>query len=158
MTAAVPTKLKLLRGNPAHRPIKREPEPIALARVPDPPDYLDDDAAGEWRRVAPELHRLGLLTLVDTQSLATYCQAYGRWLAAERGIAAMAENDHKLSGLVARNEKGNLIPNPLVIVSREAARDMVKFAVQLGMTPLARMKLASDTAKPPGKFNGLVAS
>jgi phage terminase small subunit len=45
-----------------------------------------------------------------------------------------------------------------VIVSREAARDMVKFAVQLGMTPLARMKLASDTAKPPGKFNGLVAS
>jgi P27 family predicted phage terminase small subunit len=158
MTAPVPARLKLLRGNPGHQPVKIEPEPIAPAGVPAAPADLDDIAAAEWRRVAPEVFRLKLLTIVDTQPLAAYCQAYGRWIAAERGIAAMAEHDHKFAGLCARNEKGNLIQNPLVVVSREAARDMVKFAGQFGLTPISRARLAIGPAKPASKFDGLLAN
>jgi P27 family predicted phage terminase small subunit len=154
----VPTRLKLLRGNPGHRPIEREPEPIMAAGVPAPPDDLDEIAAAEWRRIAPEVFRLKLLTIVDTQPLAAYCQAFGRWIVAERGIATMAEHDPKFAGLVARNEKGNLIQNPLVVVSREAARDMVKYAGQFGLTPVSRARLAIGPAKPASKFDGLLAN
>jgi phage terminase small subunit len=55
MTAPVPARLKLLRGNPGNQPVRVELEPIALASIPDPPDYLLDDAVTEWRRVAPHL-------------------------------------------------------------------------------------------------------
>jgi P27 family predicted phage terminase small subunit len=154
----VPTKLKLLRGNPGQRPIRPEPEPIALASVPDPPDYLLDDAAGEWRRVAPELHRLGLLTIVDLHTLTAYCSAYGRWIAAERVIAELARSDKKFGGMAARNDAGHIVQNPIVQVAARAARDMVQFAVQLGMTPVARMKLAAGPVKKASKFDGLVAS
>jgi P27 family predicted phage terminase small subunit len=45
---------------------------------------LEADAAAEWARVAPMLHRLGLLTKIDGQALATYCQTWGRWREAEQ--------------------------------------------------------------------------
>jgi P27 family predicted phage terminase small subunit len=128
------------------------------AHVPEVPDNLCEDAKTEWRRTAPELYRLKLLTICDLTTFTSYCTAYGRWIAAERGIAAMAEHDHKFAGLVTRNEKGNLVQNPLVRTAHEAANDMLKFAMQLGMTPVARMKLAIGPNKAPGKFNGLVAS
>ena len=55
-----PTHLKLLRGNPGKRPIRPEPQPEQPPTPPEPPDFLTGYAFDEWRRVAPELHRLGL--------------------------------------------------------------------------------------------------
>jgi P27 family predicted phage terminase small subunit len=158
MTAPVPARLKLLRGNPGNQPIRPEPEPIQLASIPDPPDYLLPDAVTEWRRDAPELYRLGLLTLVDVNTLAAYCSAYARWLIAERSIKAIAAHDTKFSGLAARNDNGHIIANPIVGVAARASCEMVKYAMQLGMTPLARTRLAAGPVKKAGKFDGLVAS
>lgn len=80
----VPFPLKVLRGNPGKRPMKREPQPEQAIEVPAPPPFITGYAADEWWRTAPELHRLGLLTRIDVPSLAAYCHAYGQWrLAAE---------------------------------------------------------------------------
>jgi hypothetical protein len=50
-----PAHLKLLRGNPGQRPVKREPEPASLQELPEPPEFLDHDArvsgtesSGSW--------------------------------------------------------------------------------------------------------------
>jgi P27 family predicted phage terminase small subunit len=67
--------------------------------VPEPPPFLVGYAADEWWRVAPELHRLGLLTLVDVMPLAAYCEAYKRWRTAEELLATMAEKDAVTGGL-----------------------------------------------------------
>lgn len=40
----------------------------------------------EWKRIAEALNRIGLLTQVDRAALAAYCQAYGRWMEAERKL------------------------------------------------------------------------
>jgi phage terminase small subunit len=84
----VPTKLKLLRGNPGKRAVnRREPAPKAAIEVPTPPDFLNERAAQEWLYIARELVVLGLLTSIDHAGLAAYCDLYalhGRASAARR--------------------------------------------------------------------------
>ena len=69
----VPTNLKLLRGNPGHQVLNtNEPQPLLAPDPPRPPAYLDGHAAEEWDRLAAELYRLKLLTIVDVAALAAY--------------------------------------------------------------------------------------
>src|SRR5215203_2781848 len=127
----VPGPLKLLRGNPGKRPLSVEPQPSRTV-LPKPPEYLSADAEAEWHRIAPELYHLGLLTLVDVNPFAAYCQAYARWVTAERGIAKAAEDDPVNGGLVIRSSEGNLYQNPLVGIANKAAADMVRYSTEFG--------------------------
>ena len=95
-----PTHLRLLRGNPSKRPIKPEPEPMRSEEVPEPPPFVVGYAADEWRRIAPELHRMKLLSILDVMPLAAYCAAYQRWRTAEEVTARMAEQDPGTHGLL----------------------------------------------------------
>ena len=150
----VPTNLKLLRGNPGQRRIYPEPQPLVPADVPEPPIHLGDDGRAEWSRVAPELLHLGLLTVVDFSALSAYCQAYDRWVVAERLLAEMAAADPKRRALLVKTQ-GGFGQNPLVRVAATAARDMMSFAAQFGLTPTARRHLAAKGDKPTAKFDGL---
>ena len=96
----IPTHLKVLRGNPGHQALRpeREPDYEAAADIPEPPAFLMPVAKDEWRRIATGLYHLGLLTLVDENPLAAYCQAYARWVTAEASLAKMAERDLLTSG------------------------------------------------------------
>ena len=153
----VPIPLKVLRGNPGRRDLPIEPQP-SRDEIPEPPEYLSADAAIEWRRLAVELFRLGLLTLVDVHPFAAYCQAYGRWITAERAIAQMAKNDLLTGALMIKTSNGNAIQNPLVGTANKAASDMVRYASEFGLTPVARTRIAANRMqKPAGKFDGLIA-
>ena len=81
-----PTALKIIEGNPGKRPI-RGSEPKPLATQPSCPAHLSPTAKAEWKRLAQTLNRVGLLTQADRAALAAYCQAYGRWVEAERKLA-----------------------------------------------------------------------
>lgn len=151
-----PTHLKIIEGNPGKRPIPDEPKPD-IGALPPAPEFLSADAKGEWERVALQLHRLGLLTVVDVPSLGAYCQAYGRWVLAERAIAKMAEHDLLTGGLMIKTTNGNAIQNPLVGTSNKAASDMVRYAAEFGLTPAARARLAiGPFEKTKSKFDGLI--
>ena len=41
------------------------------------PRWLDPEAKAEWKRIAPELKRLGILTVLDGPILAAYCESVG---------------------------------------------------------------------------------
>src|SRR4249920_2704931 len=127
------THLKLLKGNPGKRPIRPEPEPAVPATPPDPPEFLDEHAKNEWWRVAPELHALGLLTVLDLAPFAAYCQAYAHWIAAERAIASMAAEDPETKGLTVTGSAGTRLINPLVKIARCAAADIVRYAGDFGL-------------------------
>jgi P27 family predicted phage terminase small subunit len=153
----IPTHLRLLRGNPGKRAIKPEPEPPVPDKPPEPPLFLSEDAKNEWWRVAPELHALGLLTILDHMPLAAYCEAYSRWVVAERLLATEAENDPETKGLTICGSSGSPIQNPLLKIARNAAADMVRFAGEFGMTPVARSHLsAAGRLSEPSKFDGLL--
>jgi P27 family predicted phage terminase small subunit len=91
------------------------------------------------------------------QVLAAYCQSYGRWVTAERMIAKIASLDPQSNGLLIKNSNGNAMPNPLIFVAINAARDMVKYAAEFGFTPAARTRIAVEqSTKQQSKFSGLL--
>jgi P27 family predicted phage terminase small subunit len=142
-----PTHLKLVAGNAGKRPLNKA-EPKHALSIPSPPAELSDDAKVEWGRVAERLYRAGTLTEVDRSALAAYCQAYGRWIQAERTLAKLAEADKATGGLLIKTSNGNAIQNPLVGIANKAASDMVRYAAEFGMTPSARSRIKAEGQAP----------
>ncbi len=132
-----PTNLKLLQGNPGKRKLnKNEPKPTAKT-IPRPPAHLDVVARSEWRRVAPKLFAIGLLTPVDRSALAAYCVAYSKWVEAERAI--------RDRGMVTVTPNGYPCISAWAVVSNKAMRQMREFMAEFGMTPSSRSRVQVDT-------------
>jgi P27 family predicted phage terminase small subunit len=144
-----PTALKLVKGNPGKRALNKQEAKVQLAQST-PPPFLSGDAKAEWDRVIGTLYVAGLMTELDRAVLAAYCQAYGRWAEAERALARMAAKDDLNRALMVKTVGGNAIQNPLVGIANKAAADMVKYAIEFGMTPSARSKV---NANEPGDAN-----
>lgn len=124
-----PLSLRILEGNPGHRPLpKNEPKPRPVA--PPCPVWLLPAARREWRRVVPELLRLGLLTVVDRAALAGYCQAWAKVEAAERAIAR--------NGLMTEDGKAR----PEVGIAAKEWAMIRAFCAEFGLTPAARTRMA----------------
>ena len=132
-----PSKFKLLKGNPGHRPINEdEPKPRVSPDVPEPPDWLQPYAKAKWNDVAPHLHRVGLLTVLDLTTWAVYCQSYARWRSAEE---SMGENGNTI---VLRDKDGKtraVSRAPQAIVAQAALADMNRFGSQFGLSPSSRI-------------------
>jgi len=126
-----PTKLKKLEGVRADRINENEPEP-GPGKVTCP-RFLSKEAKAEWRRIAPELNRLGLLTPIDRAAFAAYCQSYGRWVQTERLLLE--------KGVIAKGAKGQVIASPLLWISTSASKMMLKFGIEFGLTPSSRSRL-----------------
>lgn len=137
-----PTALKLVKGNPGKRALNKREARVQLAQ-PAPPPFLNDEAKVEWGRVIGTLCAAGLMTELDRAVLAAYCQAYGRWAEAERALARMAAKDEMNRALMVKTTGGNAIQNPLVGIANKAKADMVRYAVEFGMTPSARAKVVA---------------
>ncbi len=125
-----PTALKVLRGTarpdrlPANEP---KPRPVA----PEMPTGLDYYSKQAWKRNAPVLERLGLLTEADADIFYAYCHAFSRYVQANRRlkqIIKIADNNIK----VVRQAE----------VSVENAEHSLRLlANEFGLTPAARGRL-----------------
>lgn len=125
-----------------------KPETVVQAplEAPSAPAHLSEDARIEWDRIVSVLIGLKLMSPMDRAPLAAYCEAYGRWVQAERALRKMAEKDALTRGLVIKTTGGNLIQNPLVGTANKAMADMVRYAAEFGMTPSARARLQNPDA------------
>jgi P27 family predicted phage terminase small subunit len=159
MSHKVPTNLRVLRGNPGKRPLpQNEPKPERPPGPPEPPDFLDAYAAKEWRRIAPELWALGLLTRIDVAHLAGYCYSFSQWKTAAQTLRRMGANDPVMHGqLVKSGESGGASPNPLIWVARSALKDMIRYGAEFGLSPASRAGLAAGEDPRPRRFAGLLA-
>ena len=133
---AKPTTIKLLEGNPGKRRIDPEPQPER--GIPTCPAWLDIEAKREWRRITPELDRLGLLTLIDRTALAAYCQSFARWFHAEK-----ARSEH---GDTMTSESGYVSMRPEVTISQKERALMKSFLVDFGLTPSSRSRISIPEA------------
>ena len=143
-----PTHLRLLQGNPQHRPInKNEPQPTVPENIPDPPDFITGYAMDEWYRVVAELLAMRVLTNADLKTVEVYCQHYARWREAEEVLARVREGDPVMRGFLIKSAtSGVAIENPLVRIARQASLHMLRCAVELGLTPSARAGLSAGSA------------
>lgn len=155
-----PNVIKFKLGNPGKRALKDEPTP-ADNSIPPPPCHLDAYGVEEWDRIASGLNAMGVLYAIDQQVLAAYCSAYSRWRSAEEALQErVAKADgNKLAALIDRTANGTVIQNPLIGIANKAAGDMVRYAGEFGLSPVARARLAIDPKKQPGgKFAGLIGA
>ena len=131
-----PSKLKKLAGNPGRRPLNlAEPEPGGRARCP---GHLSPEAKREWRRLTPELERLGLLTSVDRAALAAYCTCWALAIEAQKAI-------QKHGVLIITD--GRLLKNPVCNVLRDMFAQMRLYEVEFGMTPSSRSRIHVPQAR-----------
>jgi P27 family predicted phage terminase small subunit len=146
-----PTSIRVLQGNPGKRRLPRDEPAPAGAEMPEPPAALSDAARAEWDLIAPALHRMRLLSEVDRQALAAYCEACARWSAAQSAVNEMARSDPRTGGLLIKAPSGIVYENPLVGIARRAALDAVRFGTEFGMTPSARTRVSA--APEPAEEN-----
>src|SRR3970040_350941 len=135
-----PDRLKVLAGNPGKRPLKKAQAKPA-AKGPTCPEGLSPEARAEWRRVAPELVRRGLLTPLDRAAFAAYCQSYAHWQQCQRVVVK--------EGPLYLAAKGRLRERPEVDLARKDGQFRRAFAVEFGLTPSAQSRLSID--EPPAE-------
>ncbi len=136
--------LKVLSGK---EPLTKKTLEILNEEITDPlpPKHLSKREKEIWDMTLKLLRPLRIMKEVDSAVIGAYCSSYAKLESAEKEIQT---SDSNLAGLCVLNDDGNPRGiNPLVLISRDAHKDMVFYAAQLGMTPAARMKMVSGVAK-----------
>jgi P27 family predicted phage terminase small subunit len=130
---------KLLGGTRATR-VGSDPPPAPPGR-PEVPAHLDQVAREEFARTCERLEALKTLSAVDSAVVALYAQTFSRWVEAEKQIAK--------TGLAINSYRGGQTVNPHVRIASSAMREMLRYLVELGLTPAARTR--QRTVEPPGR-------
>lgn len=136
-----PTRLKKLEGNPGKRPLN-EFEPTPKQELLECPSHLTGEAKAEWKRMAPKLYRLGLLSEIDGAAFAAYCQSYALWVE-----ASIKLKDGSYIVLV----NGYPQQNPYLSVMNKAIKEMKAFMTEFGMTPSSRSRISAVPPPPSSK-------
>lgn len=127
-----PTALKILEGNPGKRPLN-ENEPIPPKGIVKCPSWLEPEAKKEWKRLAPSLEAMGVLTQVDLTAFAGYCQAYARWREAEEFLTQ--------HGSIFKTPSGYVQQVPQVSIAQQNLKIMQSFCSEFGLTPATRARI-----------------
>jgi P27 family predicted phage terminase small subunit len=137
----IPFELHRLRGFPGKRRHSPEMRAELPPEPPNPPDFLSAAAKSEWTRLAPELHRLGLLTVLDLGPLAALCEVHGNWATAVAAEAIETDPDVKAV---------------LQSLAADYSRTMLRLSKAFGLTPLSRTRLRGTSPGGPEPFGGLI--
>ena len=130
----LPTSLKLIKGTLQKcRTNKNEPKPPVGA--PAPPKGLSKGAVSEWKRIAPILEDMSLLTGADMAALAGYCELFARWQKAEQEI--------QTGGEVITTPNGSLQISPWVSIAYRSLAEMRKYLSEFGLSPASRSKVTA---------------
>ncbi len=146
----VPDALKRLRGT--LQPCRMNPNaPQPELEIPDCPKHLSDDARAEWDEIAPQLHKLGLLSLIDKSALASYCDSYGRWVQACRRI----NRDGLIVTEIGSTGQETKKANPAIKIAQTEKVLMRQLLIEFGMTPAARSRVDAKPPPDPNPFANL---
>lgn len=140
-----PTHLKIVIGNPGRRPLKEDAiQPEVRDEPPAAPAFLKGEARAEWKRLAPALCTLGLLSILDMGAFASYCLAFGRLVQTEKLLANLAQQDASgRDAILIKTKTGGVAINPAIWLARASASDVVRYAAEFGFTPSSRSRITA---------------
>ena len=133
-----PDEVKRLQGTlRKHRITPNQPVFTGTAKLP---VWLQGHAREEWKRVAPQLRALGMLTAVDLAMFAAYCQAFGDYidLTVRLGnleVTTMTTED------VKERVAAQVHARSVATQRRQAYQQMRECAREFGFTPTSRSTL-----------------
>lgn len=113
------------------------------------PDWLCETGKAEWDRIQDDLIDLNLLTNLDVNQLAIYCDAYAKYIEAAKQI-----NEKGLT-MEYTNKLGatNLVNNPYVQIATKYAEIVKKYCDEFGLSPVSRAKMSIPTKSGTNKDN-----
>lgn len=174
-----PGNVHLLHNNPSKKPIAQllgefKPE----VEIPDSPTWMWPEAKKEWKRLAPELHKYGLVSKLDRGELVRCCMAWAKYVWAEK----MLTRDMKLAASkreafeTAEEEKraaaelkgevyqgaawiggdGFMVPTPngsftysaYWVAGRHAGAEYDKLCASFGLSPSSRSRVQTSDQYP----------
>lgn len=106
------------------------------------------EAAEVWYRVGAELHRLGLLTVVDYDAFSAFCQAVADYRWAQRTLAA--------GKMFIKTPKGFVQEHPAVHVRNRAAEQIRQFGSEFGLSPSARARIVPARQEADDPFEAFL--
>ena len=136
-----PTALKVLEGNPGKRPLNGR-EPVPPRATLKCPAWLMPEAKKEWKRLAPALEAMGVLTMADLTAFEGYCQAYARWKEAEAFITQ--------HGSIFQTPSGYVQQVPQVSIAQQNLKIMQSLCSEFGLTPATRARIIAGAGSEDG--------
>lgn len=102
-------------------------------------DWLDEEAAAEWDRIAKLLRKENKeITGKDLKTLETYCRNYSKWKQCEQTLLK--------EGLTFSTPNGYVQQRPEESISNKAQEKMLQCSKELGLTPAARARMNKNAA------------
>ena len=135
----IPTNIKLLRGTAQPCRIRGDeakPDSDQIA----PPDDLSADALKHWATVVGQVKAAGVMTNLDVQALALYCESYAMW--------RYAHDEIKIRGPIVETPNGFPTQSPYMQIANKAFDQMQKMLTEFGMTPGSRTRVSGVKEKP----------
>lgn len=135
LPAQLPENVTRLRGEVTHSSPKVatvKPRPGKPTR----PSWLTPYGKLVWGRVVKELDPLGLLSPVDRETLAAYCDA--------SSIAKLARDQIHKHGILLVGQKGDLVKNPAWQVFQQSAGILDRLGTKLALNPSSRLRILHD--------------
>lgn len=140
-----PTFLRLIEGNPGHRPLNSD-EPQPEGALIDAPESFTPAQRRLWSSElakAPE----GMLRKLDIGAFSSYIMFYAEMLEADRKIQQL--------GAVVKLKSGQPMQNPYISIRNRANQAMMRAAVELGFTPSSRSRVKIPKQKAKSGFGKL---
>jgi len=138
-----PTTKKKAEGNPGKRPLpKNEPQ---YSGTPERPAGISKAARTEWVRILALLGPVGLATQAEQALLHMYIDAYQRWIEATRRV--------RLDGMVIETAGGTPVQSPYLQIVNKSKDHLLKYLVELGLTPAAKTKVEQGVPLVPEEEN-----
>ena len=143
---AKPTALKLLTGNPGHRPInKQEPEPPKVYAPPAPAGFTEMETA-KWNDLSKQLGGARILTELDLDALEIYCR---EWVNYHEAL-----NDIVARGKLIIAPSGGVMWNPSWSQYKHSMATCRSIMSEFGMTPSTRTSIvAIGDSKGKGEWD-----
>jgi P27 family predicted phage terminase small subunit len=143
-----PPELKLLKGGRDHRPLDITTLFRPEVAAPSAPSWLLPEARKAWRRLAPELLRYNLLSLVDRDAFAMLCQTIGRLEMIERSLRgrqmlAESAGRDQLDALLDTTPNGLRVQSAAYQILNREQQKLHRLLEGFGLRPDARAKVTA---------------
>jgi len=152
----LPGNVHVLRGNASKKPVASlldefKPE----VEIPNSPSWIWPEAKKEWKRVATELERYGLISKLDRAALVLYCQAWAKMVWGETMLARAMKHAEEArakaeeagqeytggDGIMIKTANGNFTYSHHWVVAKQAAEQVKRYLDLFGLSPSARTKV-----------------
>lgn len=144
---STPTQLKVIQGN--FRKDRHAHGPRVEIGAPKCPHWLPRSAKRYWAEIAPELEKVGLISVIDSAVFVAHCDSMGRYEDVTRKLK-------ELDALIDKTPQGYQVQSALFTVRNKLWDQVLRSAQEFGLTPAARSKIkdAGQQQLPLGGEDG----